>query len=916
LRRRDRTAALISLFALLCLAAAALPLRAPAATGFFHRFGDPYPRIVQQVFYYVEKKYVEPERASPRALVDGALEALENQYPEVLVEPAGADRVRVQAGGAEKTFDLSRADVYRKAAEVLTTVLRFVYQNLGEEVEEQDLYYFALNGALAKLDPHSTAFSPKSFKEFMIGTRGTFGGIGFVFGIRDGEMTIISVIEGTPAERGGLRSGDHILYIDGEPTINMPVDTAANKMRGEPGTQVTLTIAREGWPEPRAITFTREVIHVDSVESYVLKDGGTPPVLYARVKNFQKDTTEELRRAIREAEAAHPDLTGVVLDLRNNPGGLLDQAIKLSDGFLDEGTIVSTRGPEKDANSRALAGADDPALTRKPVVVLVNQGSASASEIVSGALKASRALLIGQKTFGKGSVQKLYPLTDGGALKLTVAQYLTPGDVSIQSIGIEPDIVVYPARIEAGKMRIGPPPTHVAEADLENAFRNWGNASEKPWAELQYLLPPDQEKQRPFSELSKEEKAQRLAEDFEVGLARKVLAGAGGSDRKALLAAAEVVLAQVRRSEDQKITEALGALGIDWTNGPGGKGLRVEGPAETELVPGERARIRFVVVNRGATAVHRVWGRTESDNPLLRNLDLVFGRLGPGESKEAEAEVEVPKSARQRWDTVTLRLHAPGVDEAGVGSTAARIRAVPRPEFAYRYRLRDENPAVPARSGDGRMEEGERIQLGLEVMNRGSGTSGAVEVNIRGEEKEQLYLEKARHRFDSLAPGAVVTAPMEFRLVKAEEDGNVRVGVSVTDRDYGAFFSDELSFRVGEPFPAQERREPPRFGKGAPPLRTDKDRVTFEVEVTDDSAVRDVYAYRERDKVVYRRNPERTDRMKVTLEVPLEEGSNRIVLVARDDKKITATRTFFVYRTRPGEPGTQISQSEKAAGER
>ncbi|GAB4248984.1 MAG: hypothetical protein Kow0054_05410 [Deferrisoma sp.] len=902
--------ALIPILAVLVTAAwICFPRQALGATGFFHRLGDPYPRIVQQVFYYVEKKYVEPERASPRALLDGAFEALENQYPEVLVEPAGDGRVRIRVDRAEKTFDLTQAREYRKAADILATALRFVHQNLGDEVEEQDLYYAALNGALTKLDPHSSAFSPKMFKEFMIGTRGTFGGIGFVFGIRDGEMTIISVIEGTPAERGGLRSGDRILYIDGEPTINMPVDVAANKMRGEPGTQVTLTIDREGWPEPRAITFTREVIHVDSVESYVLTEGEGAPVLVARVKNFQKDTTDELRKAVSEALKAHPDLKGLVVDLRNNPGGLLDQAIELSDAFLEQGTIVSTRGPEKDANSRAEAGDDDPEIFEGPVALLVNQGSASASEIVSGALKASRALVIGQKTFGKGSVQKLYPLTDGGALKLTVAQYLTPGDVSIQSIGIQPDVVVYPARIEKGRMRIGPPPAHVAEADLENAFKDWGNASEKPWAELQYLAPEPEEDEKPFSELSKEEKAQRLAKDFEVGLARRVLAAAEGRDRGALLAAAQRVIPVVRAEEDRKISQALAALGIDWSEGPGGAGLLVVAPQDTELVPGETVTLRFTVANPGTEPVHRVWGRTDSENLLLKNLDFVFGRLGPGERKEAVAEVEVPKSALPRWDTVTLKLHAAGTDEAGAGAGAAHVVPVPRPEFAYRYRMRDENRAVPARSGDGRIEEGERIQLVLEVANRGEGASGPVEVNIRGEEKEQLYLEKARHRFDGLAPGEVINAPMEFRLVRAEESGDVKVGVSITDRDFGAFFSDELEFRVGEPYPAREPREPPRLAAEGPPLRTDAERVAFEIEVSDDGAVRDVYAYRERDKVVYRRNPDDSDRMKVRVEVPLEEGSNRITVVARDEKKIVATRTFFVYRTKPGEPGTELTQN-------
>ncbi len=877
----------------------------------FHSFGDPYPRIVHQVFYYVQKRYVEPDRVSPRDLLEGALEALEDRYPEVLTDlsPDGK-AVTVRVDEAAKTFDLGAVSGFSRAADLLNTVLRFVETRLGDEVEKKDLYYVALNGALEKLDPHSNVFSPKHFKEFMIGTRGTFGGIGFVFGIRDGEMTIITPIEGTPADRAGLRSGDKILYIDGEPTINMPVDVAANKMRGEPGTQVTLTIQREGWSEPRAITFTREIIHVDSVESYVLSGDGQAPVLYAKVKNFQKNTTKELRRAVAEARKAHPDLVGIVLDLRNNPGGLLDQAIALSDGFLDEGTIVSTRGPEKDANSRSVAKKDPPISTR-PLVILVNQGSASASEIVSGALKASRALLIGQKTFGKGSVQKLYPLTDGGALKLTVAQYLTPGDVSIQSIGIQPDIAVYPARISKGKLRLGPPPSHVAEADLENAFKEWGNASEKPWVELQYLEPErgEDDDERTFAELSREEKVRRLAEDFEIRLARRVLERAPGPSRADVMKAAEQVVPEVQAEEDGKIQEALKALGVDW--GPGQAAaavdLRVPPAEELVLVPGEKAEIRFTVENRGKTPVYRVWGRTESDNPLLRNLDFAFGRLDPGEKRSWSAEVEVPKSAPERWDTVTLNLRCEGVEDAGSGALAARVEGTPRPMFAYAYRLSDENPADPALSGDGRLQEGERARLVLDVANRGDAESGKVEVNIRGEEKEQLYLEKARYRFEAVDPGQTVKAPMAFRVVKAEEDGRIRVGVSVTDRDYGVFFSDNLTFHTDEPYPAAQRREPPRFELKPPPLHTDAGRIVIEVTAVDDEAVKDVYAYRGRDKIRYVRNRSGGARLPVRLEVDLEEGSNRIVVVARDDKEIVASRAFFVYRTRPGDPGTELT---------
>ncbi len=459
----------------------------------FHMVGDPYPRITEQVFSYIEARYVVSDRASSRELLDGAFRALETQYPPVMIDPDGEGReVVVHVGEETKSVSVASSDSMQGAAAALNEVLGFVSDEMEETVPKDEVYYSALNGAVGELDPHSNVINPKQFKEFMIGTRGSFGGIGFVFGIRDGSMSIITPIEGTPAFRGGLRSGDKILFIDGEPTINMPVDIAANKMRGDPGTQVTLTIDREGWSEPKDFTFTREIIHVESVDSYVLNGDGEAPIVYAKVKNFQKNTTEELRKAIREAEAAHPDLAGIVLDLRNNPGGLLDQAIELSDGFMGRGVIVSTRGRTEDDSSRVEATDDEP-ISRQPLILLVNQGSASASEIVSGALRAQRAILIGSKTFGKGSVQKLFPLPDRGAFKLTVAQYLTANDVSIQSIGIQPDIALYGVSADAKFARVGKPPVHSQEKDLKNAFTDWGNASEKPWRELQYVNPNEDE---------------------------------------------------------------------------------------------------------------------------------------------------------------------------------------------------------------------------------------------------------------------------------------------------------------------------------------------------------------------------------------------------------------------------------------
>lgn len=889
------------------LAALAVGGLVQAVSGFggkslVHSLGDTYQQITHQVFWYVQKKYVEPERAEPRGMLQGALQALETQYPEVLVEVVG-DRATVRVDEVSQAFDLKRADRFSAAAELLNEVLGFVHAQLGDEVDKKDLFYFALNGALDNLDPHSNVFSPKHFKEFMIGTRGSFGGIGFVFGIRDGDMTIITPIDGTPAARGGLRSGDRILYIDGEPSINMAVDMAANKMRGEPGTQVTLTLAREGWPEPKAITFTREVIHVDSVESHVLDDTDQAPVLYAKVKNFQKDTTQELRKAVQAAEKGQTPVRGVILDLRNNPGGLLEQAIALSEGFLDEGTIVATRGPEADANSRSEARADTP-ISTLPVIVLINQGSASASEIVAGALKPTRALLVGQKTFGKGSVQKLFPLTDSGALKLTVAQYLTPGDISIQSIGIQPDIAVYPARVAEGKVRLGPPPDHMKEADLDNAFTEWGNSSGNPQAELQFFQAEEEdegEEQRSFAELSAEEKRQRIAEDFEVRFARQVFAvlEPGVASRQALVNAARSVVETVRGEQTARIRGALVAFGVQWDDATTGDGATLQLLAAEEVIlpGGETTGVNLQVTNTGSATAYRVWGRTESDNPWLDNLDFVFGTVAPGETRGWAHSVEVPKSAQDRWDTFTLHLKAAGLAEAGDGSGTARTVAVAKPAFAYRYRMADENTADPGRSGDGVLEVGERVRLELEVHNRGAATSETAEANIRGDEKEELYLEDARHKLEGLAAGQSAAAPMAFRLVKATEDGDVVVGVSVADRDYSAFFGDSLKFHIGQPYAAEQTRFPPEFAfPEALPLRTVTDRLVVQVVVTDDQAVTDFYAYLGDDKVHYARNPQASGDLPVTFEVPLEMGSNRLVLSARDNQQLNATRTYLIFR--------------------
>ncbi|NTU60263.1 MAG: S41 family peptidase, partial [Deltaproteobacteria bacterium] len=288
-----------------------------------------------------------------------------------------------------------------------------------------------------RLDPHSSFMTPDMFQEMQVETEGTFGGLGIEVLVRDGNLTVVSPFEDSPAALAGIQAGDLIVMIEGEPTRDMNLGDAVKKMRGPRGTKVTIHIMRKDFENPKPFTLVRDVIRIKSVKSRRLENVGL-----VRIAQFQQNTHVEVRDALKRLAAEGPALEGLVLDLRNNPGGLLDQAVKVADIFLKKGVVVSTRGRDRDQEVvfRARDDGDEPDL---PLVVVVNEGTASASEIVAGALQDHRrALILGERTFGKGSVQTILPMEEGAGLRITTALYYTPSDRSIQAKGIEPDVVV------------------------------------------------------------------------------------------------------------------------------------------------------------------------------------------------------------------------------------------------------------------------------------------------------------------------------------------------------------------------------------------------------------------------------------------------------------------------------------------
>jgi len=387
---------------------------------------------------------------------------------------------RIEVPGASAASDYQELQLF-------TDVLTIVKRSYVEEVLIKDLVYGAIEGMLASLDPHSGFMPPEIYKEMKVDTRGEFGGLGIEISLRDGVLTIVAPIEDTPASRAGLQSGDHILKIEDEYTKGMEIMEAVQLMRGAPGDPITITIMRPTFEKPQPFTLEREIIKVKSVKSKTLDNGFG----YIRLTQFQEHSGEDLGKALNGLrEDNGGSLQGLVLDLRNNPGGLLDQAVDVSDQFLSEGLIVYTEGREDDAQMKfsAMRSGTEP---NYPMVVLINGGSASASEIVAGALQdQGRAVIMGTQSFGKGSVQTIIPLSDDSGLRLTTAKYYTPNGTSIQARGIIPDVEVMQSEIkEVSEF------SHFREKDLKNHFdvENNGDSSTKEEA-----IYPDEETRNDF----------------------------------------------------------------------------------------------------------------------------------------------------------------------------------------------------------------------------------------------------------------------------------------------------------------------------------------------------------------------------------------------------------------------------------
>jgi len=874
--------------------------------------------LLEKSLLHVRQKYVNRDRLDWEEMYAGSLRRTEREVNEVMFtrEPHGR-RLQVSVGPFSTTLLVQPITGYEAYCAELRQVATVLQAHLSDEVELPYIEYAMINGALATLDPHSLLLPPEAAREMDVDNQGEFGGLGIEIVMQDGKLIVKAPMDDTPAERAGLRADDHIVRIEDESTINMDFSDAVRKLRGEIGTPVNILVRRKHASEPIPFTIIRDRIALNEVESALLEGD----IGYIRAGTFNAKVSQQLDASLtRLNREAGGSLRGLVLDLRDNPGGYLTQAVEVANKFLDDGIIVSTveggTGRREEQHASGLGTEDD-----YPIAVLLTGSSASASEIVAGALRnQERAIIIGEHSFGKGSVQHLFTNRDESKLKLTVAKYLTPGDHSIQSVGIPPDILLEPAIIEPASEGETEPRASLywrqwldREADLARHLQNAEQGTDEAIYHLRYLRDA--------------EKVRDPRRDWEVDFAREVLIAAGGMHRRASMLRSAAAVVQARSdAEEARIATAFGRIGIDWnplddeSPPPPALKLALELPGGGNLVAGEPTALTLGLTNTGDHPISRVSAVTFSENPWLDHREFYFDPVAPGATVTASQQVRLADGFGNALSAVDVELR----DAQGAAFTreslSLRIEGRALPQFSYSVALIDDGSGSTKGDGDGQPDLGERVDLAVTVTNRGEGPSGEGFVRVKNRSQRALDLAVGAFALGApdcegddctgeLAPGESVTGRVGFELRDLPDGERCwRIDLQVGDNrrfDYasvqrGGFYDyfqleEELSLCPGQTLDGTERRPPEISVTRAPDLESAAPDLVISGMVTDDEEIRDVMIFHDDDKIFFRGGQPGLTALPFSIDPSARPGANLLVVLARDSRGLTTTHSLSTW---------------------
>lgn len=807
-------------------------------------------RVLDWTLWNVSKYYVESKRVAPAAMTLAGIEALEAAIPEVLVKPSTTGKVKIRVGKTEREFETDANALWAVGPQV-REVFEFVNDHAELTKDEQrEAEYAIVEGVLSTLDPHTNLLRPAAYEDMRTNTSGHFGGLGIEVGIRDTEITVIRVLPGNPAAKVGLQAGDRIVQIDDVSTVTMNLGEAVDLMRGPEGSEIILYVRREGLEKPKKFVIERAIIKLDSVTGEILpgKDAQGNDVNIGLVqisRNFAQTTGDELRVQLNEFENA--GVSGIVLDMRDNPGGLLNAAVDVVDAFIDVGTIVSTVG---ESSPRDESKADSRyRFADVPLVVLVDQGSASATEIVAGALRnLDRAVIVGRRTFGKGSVQVLHDrrVSDTElALKLTVAQYLTPGDVSIQSVGVSPDLQTVPVYIGEeylayyGRKRFD----LVREESLFSHLESSKIEAQAITAGPLYFLQQgslgatgvagrkDTKDKKPPKRAVLEEDADKRVElllrDPEIRMARDLAIWAPSSKRSEILAKLPQFMEAQAQLEGARINESLASRNIDWAEGPAPAAgtsavlqveLDTDKPNDT-IRGGDHGVLTVRVTNKGDATAYQVRAISDSDYNYFDERELLFGKIAPGATKTSTLKLSVAAHELSRTDRIdfhVLSQHGAALAKDSRTSIDVSAEGIPRPAFAYGYQIIDNPDDAHAAdagdagdeitgNGDGLLQVGERVHLRVWVQNSGPGDAQDARVQLRNGSGDAVFLHEGRGKIGELKVGAHDFVDLDLEVQKPTDE--VKLQLTVNDNKIGEYVTEELVFPINKPLTFDETKQ-------------------------------------------------------------------------------------------------------------
>ena len=707
--------------------------------------------LVAEVLMHLQLDYIDSEKLEPELLLEGALTELERMVPEVWVETYlhqsdSIPTLQVNVGNEKTVLSIMQLQELYDLHLVLQKLKKHLLQMELQLTKSRIEQIFA-NGILHQLDEYSVLLPKEIFHEFNINLGGHFAGVGLVVGMRDGYLTVIAPMDGSPASKAGMLPLDKIVEVDGEKTEHMTLDEILHRLRGEIGSPVKLSVLRKGHSKALQFVLHREQIQVESVVIYELGSEGKS-VKYARIKNFQIETSQELKNKLGDLK----NTEGLILDLRNNPGGLLEEAVKVSDLFLEwKKRIVSTKSSlESTTHYSKQLFANENYLTI-PIIVLINHGSASASEIVAAALQQNeRAIVIGQPSFGKGTVQTVWDLKKGYGLKLTVGEYLTPSGHSIHRIGVVPNLQLNPVSIPVKKVAS----QNVTQTTKTFEKQNLPDLQSPDDLERFYMISGFEGEQKNNSEdsikiryLSRHSKQfdesqivdknvinDKLKEDIAIETAIRALMHWNTGNIKSVL---QQISREIEQKELAKITGALAVHGIDWSlnpflKSPAGENLKLSWSAET--ISDDLLQLNVQLKNEGLIDAQRLIIVTKSSNGLLDGLEFPIGRLLPEKIETRSVNINISAGMMDETEPVELIIFDHNFQK--IKSFKEQLIFLEKPVTFFRVSMKifDNGEFGSEGNGDGKVQSGETIALSFKITNMSKKLIPELMFNIKGTE--------------------------------------------------------------------------------------------------------------------------------------------------------------------------------------